>query len=196
MISFDLKSAYHHISIFPDHCKFLSFAWDMGEGVRYFSFQVLPFGLSSAPYIFTKCLRPLVKHWRERGYFAVIYLDDGWCSAPSYSECLNISNCIKDDILRAGLVPNNDKSVWTPVQSLDWLGITWNTVHGSLHITEKRISKILSNIDELQIRLPRVTARQLAAFVGRIISLRPVVGYGTIEIEIYNYEHMSTEPLG
>ena len=69
MFSFDLKSGYHHIDIFPDHRKFLRFAWKIDGVTRYFSFQVLPFGLSSAPYIFTKCIRPLVKHWRGKGFF-------------------------------------------------------------------------------------------------------------------------------
>lgn len=50
MFSFDLKSGYHHIDIFPDHRKFLAFAWEYQDGtVRYFMFTVLPFGLPSAP---------------------------------------------------------------------------------------------------------------------------------------------------
>ena len=54
MITFDLKSGYHHIEIHPDHLTFLGFAWKFpGEAsMRYFVFTVLPFGLSSAPYIF------------------------------------------------------------------------------------------------------------------------------------------------
>ena len=68
--SFNLKSGYHHIDIFPDHCKYLSFAWDFGQGKLYFSFLVLPFGLSSAPYIFTKCIRSSA--WRDMGFSIVI----------------------------------------------------------------------------------------------------------------------------
>ena len=46
LFKFDLKSGYHHIEIFPDHRKFLAFAWDFGTGIfRYFQFCVLPFGL-------------------------------------------------------------------------------------------------------------------------------------------------------
>jgi len=55
LFKFDLKSRYHHVEIFKDHRKFLTFSWDFGMGVdRYFHFCVLPPGLSSAPYIFTK----------------------------------------------------------------------------------------------------------------------------------------------
>ena len=59
LFSFDLKSGYHHIDIFPDHQTFLGFSWVFSGTVRYFCFASLPFGLSSAPYVFTKCLRPL-----------------------------------------------------------------------------------------------------------------------------------------
>ena len=58
---FDLRSGYHHVEIFPDHRKYLAFSRDFGDGrVKYFQFSVLPFGLSSSPYFFTKLLKPLL----------------------------------------------------------------------------------------------------------------------------------------
>ena len=38
--------------------------------MRYFVFNVLPFGLSSACYIFAKMFRPFVRRWREFGQAA------------------------------------------------------------------------------------------------------------------------------
>ena len=59
LFKFDFKSGYHHIEIFPAHRKFLTFAWDLGSGsFRYFQFCVLPFGPSSAPFVFTKTFKP------------------------------------------------------------------------------------------------------------------------------------------
>ena len=53
MFSFDLKSGYHHIEIFQEHCQFLSFSWEFNGVTKYFSFQVLPFGLTlSSFYIY------------------------------------------------------------------------------------------------------------------------------------------------
>ena len=50
LFKFDLKSGYHRIEIFPDHRKFLTFAWDLGTGVfRYFQFCVLPSGSLQLP---------------------------------------------------------------------------------------------------------------------------------------------------
>ena len=44
--------------------------------------------LSSAPYIFTKCLKPLEKYWRFNGVNIALFLDDGWTVSPVRSELL------------------------------------------------------------------------------------------------------------
>ena len=76
--TFDLKSGYHHIDIHPEHQKFLGFHWVFEDGTsRYFVFKVLPFGLASACYVFTKVLRPLIKRWRGKGIPSILFLDDG-----------------------------------------------------------------------------------------------------------------------
>ena len=31
VFSFGLKSRYHHVDIFPDHCRYVSFSWDFGS---------------------------------------------------------------------------------------------------------------------------------------------------------------------
>ena len=77
LFKFDLKSGYHHAEIFPDHRNYLAFSWDFGDGVvKYFQFTILPFGLSSALYLFTKLLKPIITSWRCKGIPMAIFLDD------------------------------------------------------------------------------------------------------------------------
>ena len=67
MFSFDLKSGYHHIDIAQEHQTFLGFSWRAPDSINNkisYVFIVFPFGLSSAPYVFTKVLKPLKKYWR------------------------------------------------------------------------------------------------------------------------------------
>jgi len=71
MFTFDLKSGYHHLDIFSEHWQYLGFACPV---TKYYTFTVLPFGLSTA---FTKLMRPLIKLWQGRGLMAVVYLNDG-----------------------------------------------------------------------------------------------------------------------
>ena len=63
MFSIDLKSGYHHIEIVQEHQISLGFSWRAPDSVNelFYVFTVLPFGLSSAPYVFTKVLKPLEK---------------------------------------------------------------------------------------------------------------------------------------
>ena len=74
MYKYDLKSGYHHLDIHDKFKTYLGFCWNE----KYYVFSVLPFGLTSAPYVFTKTLRPLVKYWCKHGIRMVLYLDDGW----------------------------------------------------------------------------------------------------------------------
>jgi hypothetical protein len=77
MYKFDITSAYHHIDICTSQQTFLGFSWNYNGIHKYFVFTVLPFGLTSAPFIFTKCLRCIVKLARENGIRLVVFLDDG-----------------------------------------------------------------------------------------------------------------------
>ena len=114
----------------------------------------------------TKCLRPLVKHWRSQGIFIVLYLDDGWCRAETESKCLEHAIMVKADLLAAGLVPNKNKSVCLPTPKLDWLGLTWDANVGTIGVIERRISDILSFVNEIQISLP-ICLHQTFNITGR-----------------------------
>ena len=139
-------------------------------------FTVLPFGLSSAPQIFTKTLKPLEKHWRPQGICVAIFLDDGWGIEKDRQVCSTVAAAVKADLDKAGFVSNDEKSVWEPCQRLDWLGITWDSARGTIEIVERRIDKITSTIDSIINSDFVISARRLASFSGQIISTALVSG--------------------
>ena len=73
-------------------------------------------------------------------------------------------------------MPNCDKSIWTPAQRLEWLGISWDLLSAVLSIPQPRIDRLLSALSFFKDRLPFVTPRFVASIVGKIISLSPCVG--------------------
>ena len=87
IFSFDMKDGYHHILINKEFRKYLGFKFVHKGKILYAQFKVAPFGLRDVPYIFTKTLRPLVKHWRSHGIKCCMYLDDG------ISFCLDLGKC-------------------------------------------------------------------------------------------------------
>ena len=84
LYKFDIRKGYHHIEIVPDQYKYLGFSWCYNGVVRYFVFLVLPFGITSGPFVFTKVMRGLVKYWRSLNIKIGCFLDDGLGIGSSY----------------------------------------------------------------------------------------------------------------
>lgn len=61
MSTIDLKDAYFLVAVDPTYRKYLTFKFDN----KLYQFSCLSFGLASAPYTFTKLIKPAVKILRE-----------------------------------------------------------------------------------------------------------------------------------
>ena len=173
LFKFDLKSGYHHVEIFPEHRKYLAFSWDFGDGVvKYFQFTVLPFGLSSTPYLFTKLLKPILTSWRCIGIPMAIFLDDGLGGGVTIVKAKINSLIVHAYLTRYSFLINEDKSLWGPVQNITWLGTVFDTYRGFISVTESRISKLKSSIKLIRkVDCQIVKVRDLASVVGQVISL-------------------------
>ena len=86
-----------------------------------------------------------------------------------------MSDKILNTLLAAGLLPNYDKSIFTPVQYIDWLDFTWNLKDGVLEVPLKKMIKMRDKISFV-LQEKSTTARILAGVVGKIISLIPALG--------------------
>jgi hypothetical protein len=72
-VSVDLMSAYNHISVHPALRPYLGFVFER----RSYCYVGMPFGLCNAPRVFTKIMRLVMTHIRERWRVrCVAYLDD------------------------------------------------------------------------------------------------------------------------
>lgn len=175
VFTFDLKSGYHHVDIHNDSQPFLGFSWGKGKDRKFYTFTVLPFGLASACYVFTKLLRPLVKRWRVMGLHVILYIDDGICGAASEEKCLESRKIIVSDLEQAGLVLNIAKSNLEPQQLVEWLGFTVDLQVGCFRVPEDKVSRLKSAIRCISPEMP-VHARALASVVGQIISMSVALG--------------------
>ncbi|XP_071111105.1 uncharacterized protein [Haliotis cracherodii] len=176
LVKFDIHSAYHHIDIFPLHTQYLGFSWGTGPKITYYKFLVLPFGLTSAPYVFTKVTRQLVKYWRYKGYRIVTFLDDGILSSDSMANTTIIGNAVKQDLIKSGFVPKSEKSLWAPCQVMEWLGLIIDTKCMKLSITRRKVDKLHQSIIPLLKGSGIVPVRKVASVVGQVISMSLVVG--------------------
>ena len=69
LFSFDIKAAYHRIEIEQSCRTYLGFSWEVNDQVKFFVFvfNVLPFGLSSAPFLLLRLLNLLYRDGGHRG---------------------------------------------------------------------------------------------------------------------------------
>ena len=181
LFTFDLKSAYHHIEIFEDHRPYLGFAWRKRAKKVFYQFNVLPFGLATAPYIFTKLLKVVLTFWRSRGYRMIMYLDDGLGGESTLEQAGALSKFTNTSLQDFGFLIAQEKCQWQPSQSVTWLGFNWCTVTGLLHASEQRIDRLDSALSSLIYQMQSdkrglVPVRFVASIVGQIISLQNAVG--------------------
>ena len=149
--------------------------WGFSWKGDYYIFMVLPFGLSTACYVFTKMLRPLIRLWRGKGIRCVLYIDDGIVMAQGREEANTESKVVRDSLEPAGLVVNEEKSCWAPSQDVVWLGFIWNMGTGCICIPEEKLKNLKGILQEVE-KAPCIRARQLASITGKIITMGLAVG--------------------
>ena len=113
VITFDLKSRYHHVDMAREHWIYLGFTW----GGKHFCFKSLSFGLSTAPYMFNKLVRvAVVKFWRAKGVRCMMFFDDGSAGAASLKEAREVASAVEVSLGKTGWKINREKSCLTPMQ--------------------------------------------------------------------------------
>ena len=84
MASIDLTNAYFSIPWAEEHRCLLRFVWLD----KLYQFTVFPNGLSSAPRIFTKILKPVYAHLRQLGHITCGYINDSFIMGDTYDTSL------------------------------------------------------------------------------------------------------------
>ena len=123
MTKVDLKDAYFMIPIASNHRRLLRFQW---KGKTY-QFNCLPFGLSSAPWVFTKTTRPVVAILRSIGLRVIIYIDDILIMADTPTMAREHTAGLIFLLENLGFIINYPKSLLTPTQELNFLGFLINS---------------------------------------------------------------------
>ena len=176
MASVDLKDAYYSVPVRVQDRKFLRFIW---EGVLY-QFVGLPNGLSCAPRVFTKILKPLFAKMAESGFECFPYIDDSFVIADSEEECRQAVEALCVNLDRLGFVIHDKKSVFQPTQDLVFLGFWIDSVTMTVALTEEKRAKF-TRADLLD--KDSVSVREVAGLVGLMTAYSPAVEYGGAHIK-------------
>ena len=145
MATLDLEDAYLLVPLEKQHRKYIRFQWHKAT----YEYTALPFGLSTAPYIFTKIMRPVVSYLRQKGFQSVIYLDDFLFIGLSLEECQANVNASLNLLLSLGFRINFSKSQLEPSNTCKYLSFIFNSVDQSVSIPPRRREKLLSLISDM-----------------------------------------------
>ena len=175
MASVDMKDAYYSIPIRSSDRKFLRFIW---EGDLY-EFTCLPNGLSCAPRIFTKILKPPLCTLHKQGHIAVAHLDDLYLQGQTYEKC--VLNVIDTTVLldKLGLVVHPEKSTFIPTQVLTILGFVINSVAMTIQLTREKAAGLQNVCSEL-LEKSSLSIREVASVIGKIVASFPGVMHGAL----------------
>ena len=139
----DLKEAYRAVPVHPSDQDLLAVHW---QGITYVD-RALPFGLRSAPKIFSSLINGFM--WLLHGVGvqrALHYLDDFLLLGPANSlECQKALTVTLDMCKRVGLPVATEKTEG-PSTCLIFLGIEIDTVAHQLYLPEEKVERLQSII--------------------------------------------------
>ena len=172
-VSIDLKDGFHHLSIHPEHRRYLGFQWKK----QYYVFNVLPFGCNVSPYYFNKTIRTVVQFLRQNDLRFSSFVDDGLLSAQP-DDIERQTRFLINTYTRLGLVINYEKSELVHKPEIVFIGYVINSKGPDgnpwISIPKSRIHKLQRDIKRVLNR-QKATARVIAKICGQCISFTKAI---------------------
>ncbi|XP_068096310.1 CCAAT/enhancer-binding protein gamma isoform X1 [Hyperolius riggenbachi] len=174
LASIDLQDAYLHLPIHPGHQKYLRFAIQKGSLTAHYQFQALPFGLTSAPRIFTKIVAEMIQFLHLQKINVIPYLDDFLIVNRDKNQlerdcvlCLQIMQSL-------GWIINTAKSDLNPSKTMTFLGFMIDTDLEIISLTQEKIVKLMRSVERVQVSR-NLAIRELMLVLGLMTSAIPAV---------------------
>ena len=189
VIIMDLQDAYFHISIHRKYKRLLRFV--IGETV--YQYKVLPFGLASAPKVFTRITRAIGLYLHQKAIISHMYLDDWLFRNTIQLQLYSQSQQIIQLVDSLGFIINRKKSILTPTQRFTSVGVCYMLDKNLAYPPEGRLLKI-EKLVNLLLCLKFTTARFLKSVIGVIGSAADYVPLGRLylrPLHQYLYSHWS-----
>ena len=180
--SIDLSDAYLHIPIHPLSRKYLRFC----HRSQVFQFTSLPFGLATAPQVFTMIVKEVKLMALSRGLRLHQYLDDWLIRSQSQEEALVNTQAVVDLTQSLGWIINQEKSGLKPTQVFSFVGYEYHLDVALVKPTQERWLKLQDLI--LRLKLKHVlTARCLMSLIGLLASTEKMVPEGRLHMRPFQF---------
>ena len=178
MASVDLRDAYYSVRVHELDRKFLRFKWN---GIIY-QFTCMPNGLACAPRFFTKLLNPVFAHLRNMGHETFQYIDDSFVVADTKEQCSISTTALCDLLSNLGFIIHEEKSILEPVQHLDFLGFSLDSIQMKVFLTEDKCKKFVKAANETMHKTTP-TIREVAGLIGLMIAYSKAFDFAQAHIK-------------
>ena len=163
--SIDLRDAYYSIEIHEEFRKYLKFFWRD----TLYCFQAAAMGLAPVPRKFTKLVKPILAHLHDLGHVITSFIDDSLLIGQTKKD---IYKSVTDTIRvfdNLGFIIHDEKSQFTPVQEITYLGFVINSVSMTITLTPERKQKLL-NACTCLLRNSQDKIRVIASCLGLMVA--------------------------
>ncbi|XP_041437982.1 uncharacterized protein pfkfb2.L isoform X1 [Xenopus laevis] len=177
LMSLDIKDAYLHVPIWPPHHRYLRFAFKN----KHFQFVALPFGLSSAPRVFTKLMAATAATLRLQGISVTPYLDDLLLKANSVMRAKEDLNKAVRLLQSFGWTVNWSKSNTEPSHRMMFLGLEFDTIEQTVSLPTDKQTRIRDQVRYL-ITSQTTTIHKAMQVLGTMVSAIEAVPFAQIHL--------------
>ncbi|KAM4027625.1 uncharacterized protein ACNLHF_023307 isoform 1-T1 [Anomaloglossus baeobatrachus] len=177
LASIDIRDAYLHVPIAVSHQRWLRFA--IGE--EHFQFVALPFGLATAPRVFTKVMAAVVAVLHLQGLAVIPYLDDLLVKASSSVDCQRSVSLTVATLIQFGWLVNLPKSTLTPTQVLLYLGMQFETLPALVKLPLVKRQSLRLAVRSL-LRHRRHSLRRLMQVLGQMVASMEAVPFAQFHL--------------
>ena len=180
--SIDLSDTYLHIPIHPNSRKYLRFY----HRSQVFQFTSLPFGLATAPQVFTMIVKEVKLRALMRGLRLHQYLDD-WLIRSQSQEEVQVNTQTMGDLTQSlGWIINQEKSELKPTQVFSFVGYEYHLDSAVVKPTQERWLKF----QDLILRLKSkhiLTARCLMSLIGLLAPMEKMVPEVRLHVRTFQF---------
>ena len=170
MVSLDLQDAYLQVPVHPDSRSYLRFC----IGPHTYQFRALCFGLSSTPQVFTRVMAPVSSIMNRHGFRILRYLNDWLVLGSSREEIVRARDFLLSLCDEFSVLVNLAKISLNPTQTIDYLGMSFQSTPLRAFPMQARIQKVLSLVSEFA-SSPAQPLLLWRTLLGVMSSLTPLI---------------------
>ncbi|KAA6361375.1 MAG: putative Transposon Ty3-G Gag-Pol polyprotein, partial [Streblomastix strix] len=171
-VTLDLKSAFHHLIVYPPHRAYLAFEVDN----HHYQYGAMPFGCKHSPIFFTQALTILLTEIHNRTDIRIInYSDDLLLLHQDKNWLFYQTQHIINTLEHFGWTIALNKCQLIPKQEIDFLGWNWNMIEMNIFMTKDRRHQLIDQVKQFIKNTQRhkiIKIKETAALIGRLNFLR------------------------